>query len=564
MGRVSCRALTLLAIAIACGQTLPANALELVRTVALSGKQAVGTSPGSVWDSFGQPVLASLSPPFNGPVLNDLGQVAFNGALQIGGDVTADTDRGVWTEAKGSLNLLAREGDVPIGGQPGELYYDFYQLRIGNKGHTAFGAQLRVPGQAGSRGIWRDDGTEVSLIVADEMAAPGFGPDLVFRGGLGFTPDLAMNERGDILFGATLGPVSSPNTSGPKGGLWLHDAAGLKLVTDSRNVDPVLNDMGQVAFQRNAVQMGLPNDLKTYAESGKYLPAPLDQTKIYDFELFRPRNPKLNNEGELVFAANGTTGSSVGSEGIWAYRKDTYEVVALAGQHAPGLPAGQVFRTLLSPVINAHGDAAFVAYTGKSIIVDAPPAPPYEDTGAPFLSGVWREKNGVAELMAVEGGAPQGVGANESFARFDDLVLNKRGQVAFRASLVLPGETTAEDLSNYDSLWATDLAGQLHLIGRVGGELSAEYLGLGFSKTLASLSFTGGSGNEDGLPSGFNERGQVAFYATFTDGSSGVFVSNVVAVPEPTALLLMVGALGAVDRRGTRRRNQVDASRFMR
>ena len=104
----------------------------------------------------------------------------------------------------------------------------------------------------------------------------------------------------------------------------------------------------------------------------------------------------------------------------------------------------------------------------------------------------------------------------------------------------------------------------MHLIGRVGGELSAEYLGLGFSKTLASLSFTGGSGNEDGLPSGFNERGQVAFYATFTDGSSGVFVSNVVAVPEPTALLLMVGALGAVDRRGTRRRNQVDASRFMR
>ena len=47
--------------------------------------------------------------------------------------------------------------------------------------------------------------------------------------------------------------------------------------------------------------------------------------------------------------------------------------------------------------------------------------------------------------------------------------------------------------------------------------------------------------------SGFNDLGQVAFRATFTDGTSGVFVSNLVAVPEPSSLaLLALRCCGAV------------------
>jgi hypothetical protein len=36
----------------------------------------------------------------------------------------------------------------------------------------------------------------------------------------------------------------------------------------------------------------------------------------------------------------------------------------------------------------------------------------------------------------------------------------------------------------------------------------------------------------------FNDLGQFAFLATFTDGSSGIFVSNVAAIPEPNGLIL--------------------------
>lgn len=52
------------------------------------------------------------------------------------------------------------------------------------------------------------------------------------------------------------------------------------------------------------------------------------------------------------------------------------------------------------------------------------------------------------------------------------------------------------------------------------------------------------SGNEDGRRSGFNDRGQLAFLAKFTDGTSGVFVADLGVVPEPaSAVLLMAAAM---------------------
>ena len=66
--------------------------------------------------------------------------------------------------------------------------------------------------------------------------------------------------------------------------------------------------------------------------------------------------------------------------------------------------------------------------------------------------------------------------------------------------------------------------------------------------------------------SGFNDRGQVAFLATFTDGSSGLFVSNLVAVPEPdTGLLccLVVMAMGLCRRRQEARIDGLGARTWM-
>ena len=50
-------------------------------------------------------------------------------------------------------------------------------------------------------------------------------------------------------------------------------------------------------------------------------------------------------------------------------------------------------------------------------------------------------------------------------------------------------------------------------------------------------------GNQDGLASSFNEHGQMLLRVEFTDRSFGLFVSNFVAVPEPSAMSLFTIAL---------------------
>jgi hypothetical protein len=91
-------------------------------------------------------------------------------------------------------------------------------------------------------------------------------------------------------------------------------------------------------------------------------------------------------------------------------------------------------------------------------------------------------------------------------------------------------------------IWATDLNGQLRLIVRTGDlfDVNDDPL-VSDLRTISFLTFQEWSGNEDGRRSAFNDLGQLAFHASFTDGTSGIFVSNLVAVvPEPRTLVVSV------------------------
>ena len=82
--------------------------------------------------------------------------------------------------------------------------------------------------------------------------------------------------------------------------------------------------------------------------------------------------------------------------------------------------------------------------------------------------------------------------------------------------------------------------GNLRLIVRQGDTIDVDD-GPGIDlRTIRYLSvFSSNTGNDDGRGSGFNDLGQLAFKATFTDGATGIFVSDRVAViPEPSSLLL--------------------------
>jgi hypothetical protein len=163
-------------------------------------------------------------------------------------------------------------------------------------------------------------------------------------------------------------------------------------------------------------------------------------------------------------------------------------------------------------------------------------------------SGIWADSAGSIQLVAREGDQPPGVSGNAAFAEFDrnSHVLNALGQIAFLGGLVGDGITAANDVG----IWATAQNGALSLIAREGDELEVRPNEF---RTISELRFLGGSGNGDSRPNGFNNVGQVAFYAQFSDGSSGVFVSDRVAIPEPTSLWLLaiaVGMLHAVIRQG--------------
>jgi hypothetical protein len=65
-------------------------------------------------------------------------------------------------------------------------------------------------------------------------------------------------------------------------------------------------------------------------------------------------------------------------------------------------------------------------------------------------------------------------------------------------------------------------------------------------RTISALKFSSGRSSDGGagIAGGFDNQGQVGFTANFTNGTQGFFVSNLVAVPEPTGWLHVLSGAG--------------------
>ncbi len=305
---------------------------------------------------------------------------------------------------------------------------------------------------------------------------------------------------------------------------------------------PVLNDAGQTAFyarltdatNNNSIWSEGSGSLTLVARAGSHAPGtPSGVNYGNDFE-----TPVLNDAGQIAFFATNLPGSGVvlgiNDGGIWSEGSGSLALVARVGDHAPGTPNGVNYYDVYDPVLNNAGQTAFLAVL-TSIGVNGG-----------LGTGLWSEGSDSLALVARSDdpapGTPDGVNFS-NFNFFDvPFVLNDAGQTAFLASLTGSGV----DSTNDRGIWATDSNGDLQLIAREGDPLQ---VAPGDLRTVGGLGVdTGlenGASNSDGRPTFFNNRGQLAFWAGFTDGTSGIFVSNRVAVPEPSAFLLAAAAITA-------------------
>jgi hypothetical protein len=272
--------------------------------------------------------------------------------------------------------------------------------------------------------------------------------------------------------------------------------------------------------------------------------------------------PTLNNAGEGAFSATtnaGVSAGALGAAGIWAFDNDkVVRKVALAGETAPG--AANNFASVFDDVavINNDGDIAFkatlVGSLNRHLWVERDGAlervayqtGPAADTSKTFRTvrdplideagrvafvgeleetssrdGLWRETTpGALHLVALEG--QQAPGTSVSFRNILDIAMNAGGQLAFKAQL-----------SNFKSgIFSTDSAGTVHKVIVEGDTVQVD----DDLMLVNSIDFAGMNGSvvANGLTNGFNDEGQVAFFADFDitdlhpEGLRGVFVAGAV------------------------------------
>jgi hypothetical protein len=156
--------------------------------IAHQGDHAPGTPDGTTFTGLGFPGI------------NSAGKIAFDGSLDL-----SFNRQGIWSNAAGPLQLVARKGD-PAPGTPSGV--TFNELGWGNlvafnsAGQLAFRGTLTGTGidATNNNGIWRGTAGALSLVARSGDPAPGLPPGVSFNGL--FYP--TINSAGDVQFYAEL------------------------------------------------------------------------------------------------------------------------------------------------------------------------------------------------------------------------------------------------------------------------------------------------------------------------------------------------------------------------
>lgn len=500
--------------------SLASHASAAIRIVAARGQSAPNTTGKflHLYHSTDGPAA---------PVINNSGRVAFAATLETGVGVTSLDDTGMWSDGSGALALVGREGFAAPTGPAGALYRRLARPVLNDAGAFGYAGAMRE-GVAGvtlddNDGLWSNGGGGAALLAREGTQAVGTAAGVEFA----TLFDSTMNNSGQSAFRATLSGAGV--TAANDDGVWSQKQGLLGLIARAGNAAPgtpagvnfdrftaglpSINDAGNVSFRGIVAGAGVTtaNDTGLWVErSGALSLVAREGNQAAgleagtNFSAFS--DPVLNAAGQTAFVATLVGGVNAKNVALFAETGNVPAVVLRKGDAAPNVPAGSVFANFASPLFNASNDFAFQA------TISGPNVTTLNN------DGIWIKQDGVLKPIALEGNAAPGLGDGALFNSFSELAMNANGQIAFFATLT--GIGVSGDIDG--GIWATTASGELRLIAREGTPLAPS------QPIIGELYFAGGSNNEDGQRSGFNDRGELAFLATIVGGGSSIAVSDVV------------------------------------
>lgn len=530
------------------------------------------------------------------PLINGQGHVAFivsgpprivatNTSSAAALHIDPSSPKGVYIETQlGKPELVAAIGQQPPGTKEDSRFSSFGSLRFNANGDVSFASSIRGllrPSTSDTAIFGRRSGEPLRLILREGQTVSSSDES---EDGLGVRY---------LEYGHALG----------KDGLVTSPVQISSLPTDLRLVQESTDGALELLSNKVTVSTTIIRSSETEGDDYEIVPTTLEVSAI------PIDTPSINVNGDATYRAwlvppeNHDTEFSEGYAVVKLGATGINQVLVQSGDTTPN--GKNVFNILYRPTINANGEVAFAARlwglnppygmfrtTADALSVVAmfgDPAPGFSnDTTLRFTnSSIWQnERNdvlflsslygseitvandtalvidrpGIGPAIVVREGDPAPGVEEGTFLQMPGLgisTVNNAGQVAFLSTLSGAG-------SSHDrGIWAQDRAGQLQLIVREGDVFDVSDPGEPADlRTIQYLSFYGNRGiststvlHGPAYGTAFNDRGQLAFAAEFTDGSFGVFVSNAVAVPEPmSALMLVGGVLMAAAYRTTRRR----------
>jgi formylglycine-generating enzyme required for sulfatase activity len=467
--------------------------------IAESGDEPPGRS-GAV---FGQ--LRDVS-------LNSLGEVAFKGDYSG----VSSGNQGIYIFRAGALERVLDDGFdfMPPGQSGASSYTGFGPPVINDLGHIGFAANISFADGNEGLYVWRN-GTVDRVFDNNPLDSVPTQPAGSSWSAFPFTAgisavlsgqdyiatiarfrDPAFNEFQSIVLGTPMSgaimAANSRNSVPPGQGSGARYAKFDSFMVTAEGDDVVFvgsytGGAGSAGVYRYSVNSG---SLIRVAD-GSQGPADQPGAIFTGFDIF----PSANENGYVVFGATAAGGSA--ARGL--YRSDgasTLEtIVDTSGSFVvPGHPTKN-FSLFGPPVTNSAGDVVFVAEFGFGP----------DDVGVFVRSASKTIK--IMDLADPVPGQP-----DASFSLLGSPIINASGEITLTARYT--GGTGTEGIYFWDGDSLERVVDESqNLFGRMPTNLSM-MLGIG------------GSGGQDGKGRSLNDAGQIAFRATFSDGSHGVYLAS--------------------------------------